>query len=627
MSKKNSKQTKTHQEEKFPQEETKSQNKEFLQKDKIAYFVLIILLLLFGNYLRSHNLASRGLEYDEIWNIHHYAMDSLYKIFSDVSSPNNHVLHTLNLWVCLRLFGDSALSIRLNAFLFGCGILWLVFISLALKQKHISIIILALSWLIFSPHLVHYAQTARGYSMQIFWIVLHASLLWHSEFILTYSLKSKTFKNYWPLCIGIILSGFFAVVTFPTAILYIAPVTLFHISYLFNNYLKSQATEKKIFSLKILRYSPLFSAHIITLFLCGIWTLINFFQMYQWQQERGAVRSFQEFYSWAISTGKELFPLHLIFLVILALFVKTTRLCSIIWLILIGFISLTSVISGVGPTRVYLYTLPFFYVAAAEGVYAGYLMLKDWLGKLNNFQIKNETISNFTPNQATHNKPVKILNLLYSAIIILLVCFPVQNFAKKLKNVEPEDWTDIVPTLEKSLSKDIYIAYPVFSGLQIRYYFFPEICFPIQRLPKEKKHFLAIDGFTISGTSCKDELSRYIPINKIILKKEIQLDDKIFQLLELEQKTLADNIWEKSNLSGLYFLSIGPIYNPIEFWKNFKPKSDWVIINLLLSELNIPNSNDSMYGYFLVCENPDSQELAHILKQHKEDVRLYSLKR
>ncbi|MBI1870044.1 MAG: hypothetical protein HYS07_02490 [Chlamydiae bacterium] len=55
-----------------------------------------ILILAYGILLRYFSMTSRGLEYDEIWTLRHYALaDHVTAIFNELSIPNNHVLHSL----------------------------------------------------------------------------------------------------------------------------------------------------------------------------------------------------------------------------------------------------------------------------------------------------------------------------------------------------------------------------------------------------------------------------------------------------------------------------------------------------------------------------------------------------
>ncbi len=59
------------------------------------------------------------MRHDEAYTFLHYAKAPLASALSDYTYPNNHIFHTLLVWISTRLFGPSEVAIRLPAFIFG----------------------------------------------------------------------------------------------------------------------------------------------------------------------------------------------------------------------------------------------------------------------------------------------------------------------------------------------------------------------------------------------------------------------------------------------------------------------------------------------------------------------------
>jgi hypothetical protein len=104
---------------------------------------------------------------DEAYTFLHYATAPLASALSDYSYPNNHLFHTLMVWISTRLFGPSEVAIRLPAFVFGMLIVPAVYrLALRFGDRGASLMAMALAavW----PVLVLYSTNARGYSFITF---------------------------------------------------------------------------------------------------------------------------------------------------------------------------------------------------------------------------------------------------------------------------------------------------------------------------------------------------------------------------------------------------------------------------------------------------------------------------
>jgi len=103
------------------------------------------------------------MRHDEAYTFLHYATAPLASALSDYTYPNNHLFHTLLVWISTRLFGPSEIAIRLPAFLFGLLIVPAVYrLALRFADRGASLMAMALAaaW----PVLVLYSTNARGYS-------------------------------------------------------------------------------------------------------------------------------------------------------------------------------------------------------------------------------------------------------------------------------------------------------------------------------------------------------------------------------------------------------------------------------------------------------------------------------
>ena len=64
--------------------------------------------------IRVLNIWSNTPEYDEIWTVQHYRNLPVPAVFSDVATPNNHVLNTLGIKFFLTLMPHHNFAVRLT---------------------------------------------------------------------------------------------------------------------------------------------------------------------------------------------------------------------------------------------------------------------------------------------------------------------------------------------------------------------------------------------------------------------------------------------------------------------------------------------------------------------------------
>lgn len=123
-------------------------------------------LLLVGALLRLYQLPN-GLWFDEIQTLVDYVRLPLGQILTTYDSQNQHLLYSLSAGILHTLFGESALTLRFPAAVFGVASLYAVyrFGRLVAGRREA---LLALALLAFSYHHVWFSQNARGYTGLLF---------------------------------------------------------------------------------------------------------------------------------------------------------------------------------------------------------------------------------------------------------------------------------------------------------------------------------------------------------------------------------------------------------------------------------------------------------------------------
>ncbi len=128
------------------------------------WITISLIAILIGGFLVRFALLNRPMEHDESYTVVTWASGSFRYAVSDYHLPNNHIFHTLLVFVIYHLFGKTPLLIRLPAFLSGWLLIPLVFLlGKRLYNEHAGLLAAGLT--AFSPFLIDYASNARGYSI------------------------------------------------------------------------------------------------------------------------------------------------------------------------------------------------------------------------------------------------------------------------------------------------------------------------------------------------------------------------------------------------------------------------------------------------------------------------------
>ena len=163
--------------------------------------LLLFLCLIFGLIIRSYNLGSHNLWFDEVITFvsaKYFREINLYKLSSFMSLLNHHLYYLLlNLWTVY--FGKSELALRSLSMIFGILSIPLIYklgkLFFNERVGLISAFILSIS-----PIHIWYSQEARGYSLSTFLVMS-----------IVYFYIAAVERNKLHLWIGFIVSSILAV--------------------------------------------------------------------------------------------------------------------------------------------------------------------------------------------------------------------------------------------------------------------------------------------------------------------------------------------------------------------------------------------------------------------------------
>ncbi len=180
---------------------------------KASTFELAVagLVVVVGIALAGRNLAAT-VRVDEANTVLRFASQSPWTVLSDYSSPNNHLLHTLLVYVAHQLGGWEVAALRVPAFLAATLVLPAVWLFVRREHGRFAAS-LAAALVATSPLFLEYAANARGHMLMTLFFLL--SLLCAQRL-----LHQPDAKWTWPLFSLCIALGFFTVpfMAYPTAV-------------------------------------------------------------------------------------------------------------------------------------------------------------------------------------------------------------------------------------------------------------------------------------------------------------------------------------------------------------------------------------------------------------------------
>ncbi len=134
----------------------------FAKEDR-WHLLTLLLLWATGVTLRLAYLF-QPMQYDEAFTFDYYASKPLYVALSVYFSPNNHLFHTLLVFVAHRILGNHPWALRLPALVAGLLLMPVAYAAVrSLYGKHAALLAAAL--IAPSALLIEYSTNARGYSI------------------------------------------------------------------------------------------------------------------------------------------------------------------------------------------------------------------------------------------------------------------------------------------------------------------------------------------------------------------------------------------------------------------------------------------------------------------------------
>ncbi len=124
---------------------------------------LVVILTLLGAAGRGL-LLQQGMGHDEAYTYIAFAGRSLFVVLTDYHLPNNHIFHTILVWLSTSLFGAQPWAVRLPAYLAGVALIPLAYLAgRALHSRAAGL--LAAGFTAALPVLVDFSVDARGYTL------------------------------------------------------------------------------------------------------------------------------------------------------------------------------------------------------------------------------------------------------------------------------------------------------------------------------------------------------------------------------------------------------------------------------------------------------------------------------
>lgn len=290
---------------------------------KFGLFAILVLAFV----LRTKQIFN-ALDYDEIWTLQYFSTRPVSAIFSELALPNNQILNSLAVKAAAALDAPDW-GIRIHSLLAGLASIYLVFVISAFLFRRRSAALWSAFLLALSPAAAGYSQQARGYELQLFFLLLCAAGLVRSGIF-----RPKKFR-YFPE-IAVALGGLGSILTLPTSILFLAGMT-----------------GSALVLMKRKPALPLVCVYIAGAVFCAFWYTAHFQDFRTGQQWGTPIPTIGYFILFVKNTLSALLPPVWWLFLFCSLFLKRKKL--IFALLIPAAVALgAAVLTNGGPARVYL---------------------------------------------------------------------------------------------------------------------------------------------------------------------------------------------------------------------------------------------------------------------------------
>lgn len=493
--------------------------------------------------------------------------------------------------ISVKVLSDNSIALRLPALI--SGLLLLVSIPLAVFLLKGSRTVFLFSTMIvsFNGALIHYSQTARGYSMQCLFISL---------FVVSLVIIMKNWGYSRCFSYTLFIFPVLSILTLPTSVLYVFPICLLHTIFICKNiYISTSGEESRTDLLmfkRFLRDYPGVAVSYVVLSVFVIFWYVSNYESFRAGQKVGEeISSASELAGFTYATLLSISsPLIWVF-ALLPLVFKKQRLIAISSLTIILFPFFLAPLTLAGPPRVYIPALCLLPTISAMGI-------EGLLGRIK-------------------LKPV-FLYAIGSAISIYILTVGL----RELKVWTPTDWGVFANNLIQTVDKNVYIAYPATAGLPIYANLAGKAVIDnLERLPRGDEHLLLVVGDAISGTdigtnteqiempasaSCYDIDG--IPLNLHKLKNILVADEVELANCKLLFSTFGPGAKDKMN----YLISAAMNHT----------EGLWILCNPWLMQPAFNSSMEPLAGEFLACrlaDGTDWRPLKNMAEKYQSELSFY----
>ena len=285
---------------------------------------LLLVLLLFAVALRLGSFFA-ALDYDEIWTLEFFSGKPVSAIFQELALPNNQPLNSL--WVKLAVDAGLPLwAVRLHSLAAGVlSVLLVVALGTRLGGSRRAGFWSGVFLLCSAPCVV-YSQQARGYALQLFFLLLVA-----------WGLSRPPGRRYrYAAPAAVAAGGLYSVLTLSTSVLFLGAIVLGYFI------MRPKLPEKSI--LAVLGAGLLF---------CALWYGFNLEQFRSGQQFGTVISTPAEMMRFSFATLEKVIPLEWCFLLIPGVLLAPRRLGPAV-LCGMTVVLLAALITRGGPVRVYI---------------------------------------------------------------------------------------------------------------------------------------------------------------------------------------------------------------------------------------------------------------------------------
>jgi hypothetical protein len=535
----------------------------------------------------------RGFEYDELWTLFNFAgADSLLPIFRDLSVPNNHPLHSLLVQLVVNHTGITELWVRLPSLIAGICLLALVPAGAWLITRDRDVTALTATWCALSAPLLHFSQTARGYTLQTTLLVCFALLIY---------LPRVKPRRTWHALGGAALAGLAAVAVLPTSVMFLVAIICCDWGDRVWQWRRAGAAERGSF---FREHAPALACQGLLLALVGGWMWLLAPQLFEARSAFG--QSILSWSGWLRFVGSVVgslwnWPVALLAAIGL-LFGSRKGLAASLAIVLILPLA-AALLTRAGPARVYLPLVPFGILAAAIGT-------------------------------------ARLLKLAYprvpprwrTSITILVMLLPVCWLPSELRAWTPVDWSLVVPKL-RTLPLNAYVNFPTTAGYVIHYYFQPDIVNEVAaRVPTGDTFTFACitelgERAQIEGMCPPQFHTAQLPVPPAIPCVAQQMEGvnvALYRATRIEKETRRPG-------PALYFAAIGPaakteVLDVVRQFDDANGGCRWMILNDFIAGLGLVATNGNRQAVLLAMTETNvdlSSAEFHLIERWPGQVRFY----